>query len=410
MKILPKLARFSFFLFLIASPFGQLARLPFSFLPPEVHLYLTDLFLFFTLFIWFSWHFLSKKKIIFPSLVKPILIFFSFALLSLFINLPRLNQSEGIISSLYLLRWLLYAGLYFFVFDYARQFKTNYFKIKNFALTLASLGIILALFGLIQYLLWPDLRTFEVAHWDPHYYRVVSTFLDPGFTGLILVFTLALLAGIYAQKPQRRLVFLGALVYLALALTYSRSSFLAFLFAAGTLSWLKKRGQIFLIALLLVVFTLLFLPRQPGGEGVKLERWASIEARLINWQQSLKIFADHPFFGVGFNTYRYAQKDYGFLKNDWRQNHAGAGADSSFLFVLATTGLFGFFAYLNLWREAFRLVYSRSSFSFFALSLLAVFWGLWSHSFFLNSQFYPWVMAWVWLLLGSLEVSKTEYS
>jgi len=167
----------------------------------------------------------------------------------------------------------------------------------------------------------------------------------------------------------------------------------------GIIAWKLRKPKFYAALLLVFTLTVLLLPR-PGGEGVRLEREASIKARLINWKQSLIIAKDHPFFGVGFNTYRYAQKNYGFLEEkNWQVSHAGAGADSSLLFVLATTGIVGLSAYLLLLKRIldalFSIPLSPPSLAAFA-SLLA----LLVHSLFANSLFYPWIMGWLWILLG----------
>ena len=141
--------------------------------------------------------------------------------------------------------------------------------------------------------------------------------------------------------------------------------------------------------------TILLLPR-PGGEGVRLERTTSSLARLENWKKGLEIIKDQPLFGVGFNTLRYAQKDYGFLTSNWRKTHAGAGLDSSLLFVWATTGLTGLIVFLYFLKGVFKTK---------SLVIKASLLALIAHSFFNNTLFYPWVIIWFWLILG-LEKSE----
>jgi O-antigen ligase len=144
--------------------------------------------------------------------------------------------------------------------------------------------------------------------------------------------------------------------------------------------------------ILLLGITLIVLPRSPDGEGVKLERTSSIQARIQNWRNSLIIIRDHPIFGVGFNTYRYAQRAYGFTDTSkWLQSHAGAGADSSLLFVTATAGVFGLLAYLWYLRSLNQLRTPNSELQVVLVALLV-------HSLFLNSLFYPSVMLWLALL------------
>ena len=262
-------------------------------------------------------------------------------------------------------------------------------------------GVVSAVFGLVQYFFFPDARSLVFSDWDPHLYRVIGTFLDPGYTGFIYVFTLVLLAAkAWAKKSKPKLLITYYLllitVYSALVLSYARSAYLAFLAAVWTIAYLKKSVKFGLVASLLLAFTLLILPR-PAGEGVRLERQNSIWSRFSSWQKAISIWREKPIFGVGFNTYRYIQAKKGFLGEDWQESHAGAGADSSFLFILATTGVTGLTVYLSLLFAMVKKGFKKRSF-ILLLTLAAVF----IHSFFNNSLFYPWVMVWVWILMGCI--------
>ncbi|HUW21962.1 MAG TPA: O-antigen ligase family protein [Candidatus Bathyarchaeia archaeon] len=409
MNLFLKLSQFFLYIFLVAFPFGQLTRIRLPLLPVEVRVYLTDVSLILLLVSWLLWHLSAKIRIRFSSLIGPILAFFAVGFLSLLANISRLSIKETLVSSLYLIRWLVYAGLYLSIFDLNHQVKMKSFLTHRLKLYLMVLSVTVAFFGLVQYLLWPDLRTFEAANWDPHYYRVVSTFLDPGFTGLILVFGLILIISFFAQasfvNKKKILIFAAVIIYLSFALTYSRTSYLAYLVAAGIIAWKKRSFRFFGLAFIILLLTIVILPR-PGGEGVRLERWASIEARIKNWQQATEIFLDHPLLGVGFNAYRYAARDYGFLGHDWQENHAGAGSDSSLLLVLATTGLPGLVTYLWLWLGIFNLIRrkEKNKPGQFGLFILATLAALGVHSFFLNSLFYAWIMAWYWMMIVILEI------
>lgn len=317
-----------------------------------------------------------------------LVLFFALALISLLASGSRYGPTAMAVGFLY---WLRYA-VYSFSFTAFAILTTSNLRRHFFTFLAFSTSLIC----LLQYLFFPDVRFLQVAEWDPHYFRVVGPFLDPGFTGLILVF---ILIWLNFRRFRNRLVYflLWAAAYLSFALTYSRSSYLAFVLSQAYISYLQKSAKRFLLILLLFGLTLLLLPR-PGGEGVKLERTSSTAARIINWQQSFTVFTDHPFLGIGFNAYRYAQKTYGFLDNlGWLKSHAGAGADSSLLFVAATTGILGLTAYLfflgSLWR---------SSSPVLKCSLVALFF----HSFFLNSQFYPPVLFWLAVLIADIKADK----
>jgi len=356
-----KLLIFSLFLVL---PFGQLTRLPIP--HPAINIYLHDLIISFILICWLT---TKPKKL--PSLTKPISLFILTALTSLIIASFRLPFQSILISSLYLIRWSVYTSLYFILTD------------KNLKLPLKKLLVIsaslLALFGLAQYFFLPDTRFLKTLHWDDHYYRVISTLGDPTFVGIILVLALILLPSL--NSPW----WLYSLFLLPLLLTYSRSSYLSLLAAAITTVILKTKHKIFLIISLFLLITLPFLPR-PGGEGVKLERRFSITQKVANYREGIVIFKQSPIFGTGFNTLR-------FYRND-QTSHAAAGLDSSLLFVLTTTGVIGFLAYLNLLKH----LWQTSDILKISLSALLI------HSLFSNSLFYPYTMIWLWALLA------TEYS
>jgi len=389
-----------FFIYLILFPFGQLTRVPIKILGfSEINLYLTNIVLAFLLLSWGIWRFgLKKKKYQLPPLAFPIFSFAIISLLSLGVATPLLSNREVIVAGLYLARWLVYAGLYFVVFDT----KKRLFKKSNPLNLLMILGVAIALFGFVQYFLWPNLKPLEALDWDPHFYRLVATFLDPGFTGLILVLTLIILLNlIFENKKNKWLILAGAATYVALILTHSRSSYLAFLVGMGLIAFLKKNLKIFLIAIVVLALSLMALP-QPKGEGGKLARTYSVVERFQSWQNAVAIIKDHPVLGVGFNAYRYAQRDYGFLEDeDWQESHAGAGADSSLLFVLATTGIIGLVAYLWYLVSAGALAFWQRK-KMVGIVCLASLGAIIAHSFFLNSLFYPWIMGWLMILLACL--------
>jgi O-antigen ligase len=266
---------------------------------------------------------------------------------------------------------------------------------------LVIVGLVTAIFGLLQYFFLPDTRFLENYGWDPHYYRVIGTFLDPGFLGLILVLSLIILVIKIWQKNQdrKKLIGAGLIIYLALALTYSRASYLAYSLTVIAAAWWKRSIKLFLFIFIIGAMTLFLLPR-PGGEGVRLERQSTISARILNWQQSIEIVQKNWLFGVGFNAYRYVQDE------ELKVSHAGAGADSSLLFVLATTGILGLGAYSWLWVKALFLSFKNIKKRENQIALVSILVVL-LHSIFANSLFYPWIMAWLWLVLGGIRESKS---
>lgn len=393
-----KLVIFLLYLYFAVFPLGQLTKI--SFETQEINLHLGDMIVGVLVSVWLIVKFLRREKFNLPPLTNPILLFILLAALSLAFNTsalassfregPLLSGREMIVSWFYLLRWIAYAALYFVVYDLKLDIRKG----------LIGIGLASAFLGLLQYFIIPDTRFIEASGWDPHYYRLIGTFLDPGFLGAILVLMIILLTFKIWRGGKGRAwgILMWVVTYLALALTYSRASYLAYLASMGIFSWFKKSPKFFVGVLIVGAVTVFLLPR-PGGEGVKLERESTIQFRLINWQQSFNIATDHLLFGVGFNAYRYSQKNYGYLDfANFQASHSGGGADSSLLFVLATTGFLGFLAYLWLWVKIGTRFWKKGN-----LVIIASVAALIVHSFFSNSLFYPWIMGWFWILLGQSE-------
>ena len=93
-------------------------------------------------------------------------------------------------------------------------------------------------------------------------------------------------------KKEKFPLFLFGFLYMSMALTLSRSTYLAYLVAMGVIAFLKKTPRFFLLVVLLGALTLMIIP-QPSGEGGKLGRRYSIEARIQNWQNSSEIIKDN---------------------------------------------------------------------------------------------------------------------
>lgn len=367
--------KYFIYLLLFIFPLGQLAR--FNLFEGDVTIHLNDLIVGLTFLAWFFQSPKSRIKFIRQSkLYKPIAFFCFFITASLAANYTKLTLHELLVSSLYGLRWITFAGLYF-------VFKSQPEKVKIQVKSWFSVMVlIVAITGLLQYVFLPDVSFLKIFDWDDHYFRLIGSFLDPGFTGAILVLGLLLVFKFQVTNVKLAMVFL----YLALALTYSRASYLMFLFSFGVVAIYKKSVKFFLIAAIILAVSIPLLPRK-FGEGVNLSRENSTIARIRNWQQSIEIWKAHPFFGVGFDSYRYIRA------NITMESHAGAGADSSLLLILATTGSLGFLSYLWLLANMARI--GRKNCVFIAGLI-----GIVIHSFFNNTLLYPWVMEWLWVVLA----------
>lgn len=283
-----------------------------------------------------------------------------------------------LVSALYLWDAKVFYGLLYLVrLASYFYFSVVVFNFKNKELLLNSLlyvSIFAAIFGWMQYFLYPDLTTFTIWGWDDHLYRMTGTFLDPGFLGIILVLG-SLLA--FHKKNYLIAVFLA----LSVLFTYSRASYLALLVSS---LFVFKKTTYYLGFAACILIIVIFLPKKTG-EGVRLERTASVHNRLENYTQTLEVFRKSPLFGVGFNNIC-------LVKNSDFSSHSCSGADSSLLFLLATAGVIGFMSFGSLVFNILQVNNQLLKVGFLATMV---------HALFSNSLFYPWVMGWLVILLGS---------
>lgn len=390
MKLLKNLTLLSLFLF----PFGEILRFD---LGNNIAIRVLDVTVGLTTicFILLS---IKNKKPAKSYLKKPILIFSFVAFISLIVNLTWINPSQFFVAILYFVRWISYACIFFVISSLDKKFKKTINKILLFD------GLLILILGFVQYFLYPNLRNLYYLGWDEHNYRMFSVFLDPNFAGAFFVLFLLFLVGLmhtYLGTKQKMYTILLAAIsiftLIAIFLTYSRSAIL--MLAAGLSVYLILIGkEKFLPTLFIgIIAVIVFLTPTYNKENTNLFRVTSSMARVETYNNSLKIIKDHPFFGVGFNAYRYAQQKYKFRPVETKySSHADAGVDNSFLFVLVTTGIMGFLAYINIWKEI--LVKNKKS-----TVLIASILGLFINSFFINSLFFPSIMLWMWVLIGISE-------
>lgn len=375
MGILEKLF---FILITVVLPLSEVARLPVN----EITITLLDLFVAVVVTLWIF----LRKKIPRSDLKKPILIFMGVLSVTLILNIPRLSVREVLVSSLYLIRWVFYSILFFAVLDL-----TNLKKKINKAMIIGG-GIIVVL-GYLQLFLYSDLRNLFYAGWDEHLYRMFTwTFFDPNFAGSFFVLYLIFISSFI--KVKRKIIFiLPAITLIAIFFTFSRSAYIAG--TAGTLVYLfilKQKKKFILTFLILLAFSVFALLKiSPKSEGTNLLRTASGIARLDSAKSALAIIKDHPFLGVGFNSYRYAKRDYGFVNENKMIIHSGAGTDNSFLFILATSGILGLITFIYL---LLKMILIKDPVVVSSILAIVI------NSFFINALFYPPIMLWIWILLG----------
>lgn len=330
---------------------------------------------------------LSNKFILFQ------VIFIGIGILSLLLNALVYKDINLLVAFLYPIRYLAYLSLFS-----ANLFFHNKNHINKYII---FSGLVFLLVGFLQYFFYNDLQNLRYLGWDIHLYRLVSSFLDPNYAGIFYVLFFFYLArsAIKRKINTGYWELIGAFFTLiAIYLTHSRTALVAL--AAGVVAYcyLKRKFKL-LLGIFSVLLLLLFVLSDTSIEGLNPLRISSTHERIISLEQSIQTIGKNPLTGVGFNAFRYAQVRYG-LRTEIGSSlsNADAGTDNSWLFVFATTGIFGllFFimSYYFLLRE---LLLENSSINLMLVCcVVAVIFG----SLFLNILFYTQTIGWLFIVIS----------
>ncbi len=393
---------------------GQLIRVPLP-IGERGALVASDIIIPMVVFGWFLSKLKAGFKIKKNPLNIPILIFIFIAFLSLLNSIALWSRNEILVGSFYFFRWIEYVFLFFITTDIIQNRK----QAANYVKLLLFIGFSVAVLGLLQLIFLPNFEVMAQFGWDPHVGRVLSVFFDPNFTGGFLVLILSLIIGIFiftkSSKIKHSLLFISLPIFLAIILTFSRSTYLALSVVFFVIGILKYRRLLFLGIL---ISTILFLsvPRIQKRIIGAFEVDSTAQARFQSWYNATEIIADHPFLGVGYNAYQYAQVEYGNV-SEIKGQHSIAGSDSSILTIWATCGIFGFMAYIWIYGQilwstwgVWRNKKFSSNFRGFSLGLFSGVLAIFFHSQFANSLLYPYIMGLIWILAGILMAMLKLYS
>jgi hypothetical protein len=328
--------------------------------------------------------------------------------LSAVLAVPRFELSafEFVFSIAYLVRWLVYFGIYLVVVNCLRRG-----DVAPVLATLQAMILAFAAFGILQSIFLPGFAQMVYpdsvvgVDWDYQGRRLVSSFLDPNFAGMLITMGLLVLlaqltSGVVVARWHMLMLF-GALL-----LTLSRSSILAFLVGLIVICVVGGISRRALRAGALTFLAMLpFLPWivEYAISLNKLKLDASALGRVVSWMRGLEVFADHWLIGVGFNTFGFVQRYYGV---PIRARDA-FGMDGGLLFIAVMTGVVGVALYTfmvllvlrrcrSVWRDRERAAEDRG----LAVGVAAATVALLVHSVFLNSLLFPFLLEPLWVLWG----------
>jgi O-antigen ligase len=352
-----------------------------------INLYIFDVAVAIFAFIGVSTFILAKNFIV-PKYFYFLIPFTLVAFLSLIFNKNTLSTSEFLVALSYLLRLVSYtlAGLTVYNMLISKVISEQTLKTS-----LYFAGILVGVGGIIQLIILPDFTVLNPElGWDPHQNRLASTFFDPNFVGAFFNIIIAFLLNDMKTNKQSGFIYSTFLFLVTCVfLTFSRSAWgmlgiIIFLFG------LFHNRKLLYAAFIIVFLAYFAVPRVQTRISGITDPADSASYRLESWSNALSLSKDNWFIGVGFNAYKYAQLNAGLLNGDSYFAHSATGADSSFLFVLVTTGVLGLLFFTLWWGMPLleQLRYGTKG----DLVLISVLLGLLLESQFINSVFYPQIL------------------
>lgn len=345
------------------------------------------------------------------------LLFVAIGGLSAVAGVPRFGLSlhELTVSLAYLARWVVYFGIYVVVINCARAR-----DVRPLWTALEWTMLLFAAFGIVQSIFFPsffemfrgdNLRPY--VDYDPQGSRLVSTVLEPNVAAAMILTVLLVQIALISQGVRVR-GWKPVLLLAALALTISRSGLLGLLVGGlviVTARGLTKRLARFLVPVAILVAA--FMPKileYAASFGKTGFSDSSAMARLVVWARAFATFLDHPWFGIGFNTYAFVQARRGYEV----MNNSSYSVEGGLLFVAVMTGVVGLAAYsLMLWfvwrqcRRTWRDPDATPEQRGFSIGAAAVTAAIVVHSTFVNSLLVPFVMEPLWILWGFAFLLRT---
>ena len=338
-----------------------------------------------------------------------------------------LTLNQLVFSTTYLLRWVAYAGVYWWALQRFRTADAVVSGIRALVLAITVFSV----FGIIQSVFLPDFAfivypdAVPYVTWDPQGNRLVSTFLDPNLAGcLVGIGFLFVVSEVGSGKRWTR-VRLGILMG-ALFATASRGAwlgtFVGMLVVLLRLNRTERRRlavalvQTGTVALILVISLTLLRGENPlGALASFLESYNKLTivdessvTRILQWAVGLEVLAQHPLKGVGFNSWGFVQQYFGVSRVD----NASFGLDGGVLFIAVLTGSVGLGLFLMIlwtpWRNARKLSRQGGDSAYLgsAISGSLVLWVV--QGFFVATLTYAHLLAVMWLLFAWVETLASE--
>lgn len=206
----------------------------------------------------------------------------------------------------------------------------------------------------VSWLVWP--RYILDRNWSDQGDRLTGSFANSGMLGAALVMNFGCLCvmTLYTTGAKRR--YLYALMLLSCVCIYftsTRTVWLGFFavlvifYFSGT--GLRKPARIVGICLALVAFAGIGSRFSPYNKSLFSNRPETVEYRMINLKAGLKVFPEHPLFGIGYGGFaKLMSENAGELGIRDDEKTLSSGNENTWLGILVDLGLVGLTIYATI--------------------------------------------------------------
>jgi len=361
---------------------------------------------------------LKKEPIFVKTAINvPLLFFFTLTCLSV---LNSINYGDSLRGGIFkLIRYIL---VFFIMVNEINDTR----HIKRIIVAVSA-GMLLASFdGIWQVFIGRDFIRGYAPVVNIGLVRATAAFKDSNTFGIYLSGLAPLIFGlaIYCRKGREKILFIliSLIVLIGIILTYSRPTLLAIYLALLFLGMAKKNRVLVTFLILFLLASPFILPKsvKDWAKGVDYNpfRFMCNDDRIAVYRNSLHMIKEHPFIGLGANTYMKNYKKYrepveyrNIVTKDYMYAH------NNFLHMASEIGLLGLGIFIwllyKLFREC-RRIYKKLDDDYLkiaSISLLACLLAFLVNGLTESSLYYARVALIFWYICGlSLALKKFTYA
>ncbi|MGC8977248.1 MAG: tetratricopeptide repeat protein [Candidatus Ratteibacteria bacterium] len=327
-------------------------------------------FIFLFIFLIYIYNFIFERK--FKSFRNDI--FFIPIFLFLFWRILSLKNCTNLYLGIYnILILIFFITLYYGLINFFK----NEDEIKDFFKSFAFFSILTSIYGILQ------VFGIDFINWKIKY-TALSTFGRRNFAGEYIVMVIPYIYSlIILSEKKEKLFYISVfiLLFIHLILTFTRASYISFFFSSLFFLFILKNKKFNIEKRLVFVLFFLFLINQGICEIRKFEK-GTLKARILIWEDTLRIIKENPFFGIGPGNFEIVYPIYSKNKENplMPKDESLRDVHNDILEICVESGIPGLLFFLFLILYPFLIFFKKRRISLIPLSIICSLFALYINS------------------------------